>query len=237
MLANSMKKFVINHLKNIRATIMKTIKPKRAYFLATKSTQPISRKFGFDRGTPIDRYYIEKFLNENKAAIKGHCLEIVNNNYTNKFGEKRITKSEILDNNPKNKLATIHADLRNMKQVKSNNFDCLVITHTFGMIDDYDAAIKECYRILKPGGVLLVTVSAFSPMHEIAYNFWRFTVASAKLVFGKHFKKIEVKSYGNVLSGQCFWVGLAQEELTKKELDYNDPNYPCIIAIHATKTK
>jgi hypothetical protein len=32
------------------------------------------REFGTDRGVPIDRYYIEKFLDDNAAYVRGHVL-------------------------------------------------------------------------------------------------------------------------------------------------------------------
>src|SRR5258708_1276969 len=38
-------------------------------------TRPISTSFGFDRGTPIDRYYIENFLGRNAGDIRGRVLE------------------------------------------------------------------------------------------------------------------------------------------------------------------
>lgn len=216
---------------------MKFLFPNSRYFLGTRTTNPLSRKFGYDRGTPIDRYYIEQFLRENSKFVKGKCLEIVDNNYTVKFGRSKVTKSDILDNDPKNHLANIHADLRDLKSVQSNSYDCLIVTQTLGMVDDYEKAIKECYRILKPGGVMLVTVSSISPVLDLNYSMWRFTVTSCRYVFSKFFKgnRLEVKSYGNVLAGQCFWVGMAVEELDKEELDVNDPNYPCIIAVRATK--
>ena len=39
-------------------------------------TEPISRKFGFDRGCPIDRYYINSLLKQNQSLITGSVLEI-----------------------------------------------------------------------------------------------------------------------------------------------------------------
>lgn len=231
------KYLLIKLVSLVRGVIMRKVKPANKYFLATRSLRPISVKFGFDRGKPIDRYYIEKFLEENKKFIKGRSLEIVDNKYSVKYGGSNVVKSDVLDMFP-TKIANIHGNLKNLKRiVKDDTYDCLIITHTFGMIDDYDAAIKECYRILKPGGSLLVTVSSFSPTHDIEHNFWRFTTASAKLVFGKYFKDMKVKSYGNVFSGQCFWVGLAMEDLTQRELDYNDPSYPCIVTVWAKKEK
>ena len=50
----------------------KILKPVKWYNL--RKTKPISNVFGLDRGTPIDRFYIEDFLYKNKSLIKGKCL-------------------------------------------------------------------------------------------------------------------------------------------------------------------
>ena len=55
----------------------------------------LSHVFGLDRGKPIDRYFIENFLNEKKDLIKGVVLEIGDNKYTRMFGDS-VIKSEIL---------------------------------------------------------------------------------------------------------------------------------------------
>ena len=36
--------------------------------------EPITRSFGYERGQPIDRYYIEKFLSKHAADIAGHVV-------------------------------------------------------------------------------------------------------------------------------------------------------------------
>jgi SAM-dependent methyltransferase len=222
-------------LRRVRAFITKILFPKSGYWLATKSIKPLSTKFGYDRGKPIDRYWIENFLTVNKAAIHGRVLEIVDNTYTRTFGHD-VHTSDVLDLDLKNKQANIKGNLKNVPHIKDNTYDCVILTQVLGMIDDYDSALSECYRILKPDGTLLVTVSCFSSLRSgLEYNFWRFTPASANYVMKKHFKNVKVTSYGNVLSGQSFWVGLAQEELTKEELDYNDPYYPCVLGIACKK--
>jgi SAM-dependent methyltransferase len=232
-----MQNTLLGTIRKARAVVMKNIKPVDAYFLS-KSLQPISTKYGFDRGLPIDRIYIEKFLDENKKLIKGRCLEVVDNTYTKKFGGKKVTRPEVIDNDKKSKTATIIADLRDMGVVQSNSFDCVLITHTFGMIYDFEKAIKECERILKPGGYLLVTMSCFSPLFtNDDMNFWRFTPASAKKAFGKYFTDLKVSTLGNCLTGYSFWVGLAAEELDKKALEFNDPRFPLIVTVKARKGK
>ena len=200
--------------------------------MAKKSLRPLSSKFGFDRGKPIDRYWIEEFLDKNQNAIRGRVLEVTDPLYTKRYGGNRVTKSDVLDINTSNKLANIHGDLRNLKKVINDNiYDCIILTHVLGLVDDYPAAISEIRRILKPDGVLLFTGSCLGPiLGEEVY--WRFTPYSTKYIFDKHFspKYIEVASYGNVLAGQSFWVGMAQEDLSKDQLELYDKRYPCIVS-------
>lgn len=236
----NIRNFLFKILGPVRARIMRTIRPKVGYFLLPvpkRRLEPISSKFGYDRGTPVDRCYIEMFLDRVKGEIRGKCLEVTDNAYTKRFGEGRVTKSEVVDIDRKNPLATIVADLRDMKSVASNTFDTIIATHTFGVIDDFESAIRECARILKPGGMLLATVSSLGVAADPELAYWRFTKASARYVFGKYFdrKTLEVSTLGNVLSGQAFWVGLAAEELSKKELSFVDERYPIIVCIQAKK--
>ncbi len=227
-------------VKKIRIFFTLLIKPKKSYFLFNtkkRSLKPISKCYGFDRGTPIDRYYINKFLDEHKEYIKGHCLEITDNAYTIKFGENRVTKSDVLDIDEKNKKANIKGDLRDLNNIVDDKYDCIIATHVFGIIDEYQKSIKECYRILKPGGVLIATVSAMGVAAQVEFSYWRFTQTSMRYVFDRIFpsKKNKIISYGNVLSGQAFWVGMGTEELTEAELEFSDPRYAIIVGIVARK--
>jgi hypothetical protein len=58
--------------------------------------RPISPNFGFDRGKPLDRRYIEDFLSRNADDIKGRVFEVADNAYTIQFGGTRVTQSDIL---------------------------------------------------------------------------------------------------------------------------------------------
>ena len=57
-----------------------------------RRVRPISPNFGFDRGKPLDRRYIEDFLSHNAQDIRGHVLEVADNAYTLKFGGTRVTR-------------------------------------------------------------------------------------------------------------------------------------------------
>ena len=216
---------------------MPIIKPKWRYFLVPKrELMPISKKHGFDRGMPIDRYYTDKFLKQYQDNIKGRVLEVGDRYYTKKFGNGRVKISDILDIDPGNKHANIIGDLRDLKEVKDNTYDCFIMTFVIGIIDDYRSALKEARRILKPGGVLLAVTDS-SSSYNPKTDYWRFTFNSARLAFGEAFCKdnLEIKTYGNVLSGQYNWVGMATEELTREELDFHHPRYTTLIGIKAIK--
>src|SRR3984957_6708899 len=76
-------------------------------FGSLRRLHPISSKFGYDRGTPIDRYYMETFLQDNRYDIKARVLEIRDSAYTLKFGQTRVNVSDVLDIDKKNDRATL----------------------------------------------------------------------------------------------------------------------------------
>ena len=202
---------------------------------------PVSRTFGFDRGQCIDRYYIEKFLSESFEDIRGHVLEVANNDYTIKFGGSRVTKSDILyvrDDNPK---ATIIADLSGSNSIPSSTFDCVILTQTLQFIYEVRAAIETLFRILKPSGVLLATVPGISQISRYDMDrwgdFWRFTTASLQRLFQERFPAggIQVQSHGNVLAANALLHGLAVADVRHEELQYHDPDYELVITVRAVK--
>ncbi len=206
---------------------------------------PISDNFEFDRGLPLDRYYIENFLFSQREGIKGRVLEVQDNTYTMRFGGDRITQSDIL-HAPMGNIdpsVSIVADLTRAENIPSNSFDCIILTQTLQFIYDMRSAIETVSRILKPGGVLLLTVPGISQISredmDLWGEYWRFTQLSAQRLFEEVFppEEIEVKSYGNVLTATAFLYGLATKELQPSELDFHDPNYEVIITVKAVKSR
>lgn len=202
---------------------------------------PVSRSFGFDRGLCIDRYYIEKFLERNRADIRGSVLEIADASYTRKFGGNYVTRSDVLHAEPGNLQATLVGDLATGEGIPSETFDCLIVTQTFLCIYDIQAAIANCYCMLKPGGVVLATLPGISQISRYDMDrwgdYWRFTDASARRLFGSIFPhaNVQVETHGNVLVACAFLHGLATQELTARELNYRDHDYQVLITVRAIK--
>jgi len=202
---------------------------------------PISRAWGYDRGLPVDRYYIEQFLAAHASDIEGRVMQIGDDAYTRRFGGDRVRRSDVLHVMERSPPVTIVADLTCAEQVPSDTFDCIILTQTLQFIYDVPAAIKTLYRILRPGGVVLVTVSGISKIsrYDVDHwgHFWNFTSLSARRRFEEVFSRahVRVNSYGNVLAAVAFLHGLAAAELRQADLDHHDPDYELIIAIRAVK--
>ena len=201
---------------------------------------PVSRRWGIDRGLPIDRYYIEGFLAAHAQSIAGRVLEIGDDRYTAHFGSGRVVKSDVLHVTEGNKKATIVADLTSAEHIPSNTFDCILLVQTLQLIYDTRAAIRTVNRILKPGGVLLATFPGISQTTDPTwgkYWAWNFTSLSARRLFAEVFPadNVQVDTHGNVLAAISFLEGLATEELSRHELDYRDEDYVCVITVKATK--
>jgi len=201
---------------------------------------PISRNWGFDRGKPIDRYYLERFLAQYRPDIHGRVLELGDPGYTRAFGGSQVAQSDVL--NAKEGVAgtTIVADLTDAAHIPSDAFDCIIFTQTLQFIYDTWAVLQTLHRILKPGGVLLATFPGISQTYDVEWgdsSYWSFTRQSAQRLFEEVFPRdnLSVQTYGNVLAAVAFLHGLAVEELDSQELDYFDPGYAIIIAVRALK--
>src|SRR4029450_9396308 len=121
-----------------------------------RRTVPISSLWGFDRGQPIDRYYIEAFLQQREADIRGRVLEVGDPAYTRQFGGDRVTASDVL-NLTAIPRTTVQADIACAPHIPSEIFHCIIFPQTLQLIYDLRAAAATLHRILRPEGVLLAT--------------------------------------------------------------------------------
>lgn len=201
-------------------------------------TRPISSAFGYDRGTPIDRHYIENFLVAHRDAIRGRVLEVGETVYSRRFGSG-VTAQDVLHvrDHPE---ATIVGDLARPGTLPADSFDCIVLTQTLHLIYDMRSAVAELHRALRPGGLALVTVPGVSSVDRGEWDeswCWSLTGKSAHRLFSEAFgvDNVEVGVHGNVYAATCFLHGLAVEEVEQAWLDRSDPAYPVTVAIRAVR--
>jgi SAM-dependent methyltransferase len=203
--------------------------------------EPVSRVFGFDRGTPIDRWYIERFLHRHAADVHGRVLEVAEPTYTRRYGGARVTASDVLHAAPGNPEATLVGDLVSGDGLPEAAFDCFICTQTLHIVFDVAGAIAGARRVLRQDGVLLATlpgISQISREDRRAFgDWWRFTADSAQRLFADAFgaEQVEVTTHGNVLVSAAFLYGFAAEELDDAQLNHRDPDFDFLMTVRAVR--
>jgi SAM-dependent methyltransferase len=197
-----------------------------------RRTRPFSDYWGYERGLPVDRFYIESFLARFAKDIRGSVLEVQEADYTKRFGGPQVIASEVVDINPGNPEATIVADLAVPGSLPAERFDCVILTQTLQYVDDPASAVANLCTALTPGGTLLVTVPSVQRIDPdlATVDRWRFTPLGLEDLVRRGCPDcdIEVSGYGNVLSTTAFLMGLATDELRRRELEHHDPDFPLV---------
>ena len=198
---------------------------------ALRRGRPVSEHYGRDRGTPVDRVYIDGFLAEHARDIRGRVLEVGSGHYARQLGHD-VTNIDVVDIRVDAPETTIVADLADPASLPAAAFDCVVLPQTLQYVRDVEAALANCWQALQPGGVLLVTVPAVAKLdhHLIDVDRWRFLpgglaqwVASACPG-----ATTAIGADGNLVAATAFLYGVAAEELRADELARRDESYPVI---------
>jgi SAM-dependent methyltransferase len=208
-----------------------------------RRVSPFTYDWGFARGRPIDRVYIERFFARHAADIKGAVVSIGDDEYAQRFGGERVGRSEVLDIRSGNPRATIVADLTdtsNIPSIPSNTFDCFLCPQTLQFVFDVRSAVHTIQRVLKPGGVALVTVPGLSQTYDPDWGdiwSWNFAPHSARRLFCESFPaaNVDIECHGNALIAVSFLMGLVEDDLREDEFEHHQPGYEIVFTIRAVK--
>jgi SAM-dependent methyltransferase len=213
----------------------------RAAPLRLPGREPVSREFGADRGKPIDRWYIERFLERHRGDVRGRVLEVAERTYTDWYGDGAVASSDVLYAAEGLPEATVVGDLTTGEGLPAEAFDCFICTQTLQLVYDVRAAVKGTRDLLAPGGVLLCTVPGLSQTSRVDRDrwgdWWRFTSASARRLFAEVYgeSNVTVAAHGNALVAASFLYGLAVEELDAAELEHDDDEYEVVVTVRASR--
>lgn len=202
-------------------------------------SEPISRQFGSDRGQPVDRWYIEDFLERHRGDVRGKVLEVAESTYTQWYGDGQVVSSDVLYAAPGNPAATVVGDLVSGEGLAEEGWDCFICTQTLQFIRDPAAAVRGIHRLLAPGGVALATVpgiSQISTVDDEAWgDWWRFNEKGVRLLFDDAFgaASVTVEHHGNVKVASAFLYGMAVEDLDPADLQREDPNFQMLCCVRA----
>lgn len=200
--------------------------------------QPFSDNFGFDRGTPVDRYYLHRFLDRHRTDITGEVLEIQLPGHTRRFGQG-VTTVHTLDIEPSFN-PTYCCDLAAAQGVvPSDRYDCFLLPNTLSFLRDLEGCLREALRIVRPGGVILASTAALGPLLSQSCDYWRMSTEGWREVAQRVWPgcEIAVEGHGNHLAVLAAMLGLAHEELRREELEAQDARYPVLVTLCCRKTE
>jgi SAM-dependent methyltransferase len=192
---------------------------------------PLSTVYGFDRGTPIDRYYVDKFFTAQRHLVTGRVLEIQTTDHIRRYGSG-VAAADTLDISPSFH-PTYCCDLASAGIVPTGSYDCFLLPNTLCFLRDLDGALREARRIVRPGGAILATVPVFVPLTPDIADYWHASADGWRVVVERVWDGCDtvVETHGNCLAAAAAMYGVAVEELTSAELDVTDPRYPVLVTI------
>ncbi len=200
--------------------------------------KPFSDDHGWDRGTPVDRYYVDRFFERHRADITGDVLEIDRSTYTHRFGHDLRT-THAFDINPRCE-GTFFCDLAHSENVlQSEAYDCVLMPCTLSFLREIELCLQNALRVVKPGGVILANGGGLFRLDKAEDDFWRLTPAGWRELLHRVWPSCEVvvEGEGNCLSVVAANLGLSLEELSSEELDYCDGIFPVVTNVFCRKPK
>jgi SAM-dependent methyltransferase len=199
-----------------------------------KRTVPICHACGFTRKTPIDRYYLSKFVQEIQEEVVGSVLEIgavpKDKDFYN-FSKRPIYKVLNLEDTLG---VDIAGDVHNPTLVEPESFDSIIIFNVLEHCHSPWKVVENIHRWLKVGGKCFCLVPNAQRLHDRPADYWRPLPDGLSRLF-ENFSKQKLSVYGNPLSVIAIFHGIAAEELESEELEAFHPDYPVISCIVAEK--
>lgn len=189
-------------------------------------TAPLT-SWGTERGTPVDRWYIERYLERHSDVVTGRSLEVKADTYASRLGASDV---EVVDIDPSNVRAKVVGDLCDAATLGAARYDAAIVTQTLQSVGDPGAAVRNLLASLRPGGALLVTVPCLSRVID-HLDRWRWAPAGLQqlLTVAPSGADVDVIGLGNGLAARAFLFGLAAEDLGSAALAAEDPAYPLIV--------
>lgn len=185
--------------------------------------------FGHLGGTPVDRVLIENFLeNASKSLVvngNGIAVEVGSTDYIKKYFPKsqhlRLDFVKDLEIHQSG-LNSLSGDLCHLSPKTENFIDVLLLTQVLSFTENPDAALNVIGKLLKPGGVVILTDPFLTPISmfdEIRWGeFSRFTERNLRRLLTDQdwVESQEISFLGNSVTSAAIIMGIPAEQVEKK---------------------
>ena len=198
----------------------------------------VANDFGFNRGSPVDRFYIDKFFAKNSQIVTGKCLEFGDTSYIVKYG-KLVSKKVTFNYCDVSSMAgdELMGDISNIDSLPSGLFDCILCVNVLNFIYDTPSALLGLKKLLNSSGRIILTVAGPSA-HISRYDmdrwgdYWRMTdKALMNLVQDAGFHVEKSETFGNPYSCSAQLNGLSVEDLIEEKIIPTHPDYQLLVAL------
>ena len=146
------------------------------------------------------KFLLLQKIKENTDFVFGVTLDAGSsgiNRYGNLF--PKITKYLTLDIKSECK-PDIIASIDNIP-LENDSIDSIICTQVIGDVVDPSKVIKEFYRVVRPGGVVLLSESFMNEIHGEPFDYWRFTSYGLKNLFESNgFNIVKLEQVGGFFS-------------------------------------
>ncbi|MFH1638666.1 MAG: class I SAM-dependent methyltransferase [Candidatus Woesearchaeota archaeon] len=187
----------------------------------------------------ISRVSLDMELRKHLRRLKPGIVLDVGSKYSPYKEEIPCTKYLRLDID-KNSKPDICCDLHKIKW-KSGYFDTIIATEVLEHLYDPQKAINEIHRILKKGGICILTTRFMCLYHPDPKDYYRFTKDSLAYLF-RRFSKVGIYHHGNRL--QVLWHIINTGKLSLllnllnpliARIRFKETNYPSGYLVFAKK--
>jgi SAM-dependent methyltransferase len=115
--------------------------------------------------------------------------------------EDSVTSYDSLDLWPSTDGISFVADICDMSMVPSGVYDSAICVEVLEHVPNPCAAVREIRRILKPGGMLVLSVPHLSRLHNEPHDYFRYTVHGLRrLLEDGGFEVLEIRRRGGLFS-------------------------------------
>lgn len=106
---------------------------------------------------------------------------------------------------------------------RKNSFDIALLIQVLEHVDSPNKVVKEAARVLKPDGVLILSVPFFYPLHDMPYDWGRYTITALKsFVAQAGLHVVKIKAQGGFFE---FWLQMLNTFLIKRIYDIILPGF------------
>lgn len=196
---------------------------------------PFCRNFGTDRGGSLSRYYVDRFIRKYSDRIEGRVLEFGDNHYQDFFQSSQILSYEVFDVKAGSGV-TLVGDIQDCPNIATASFDAVICTQVLEHVFQPVKGLDEIYRILKPGGILLLSLPFYGAAHLIPNDYWRFTPFTFKKLLDKYpFRELNIDFEGNLCISIMYLLGLGISDTHQTMLDKQSHHDPLELTCFARK--